>query len=266
MARDLPSLTILTPALNAADTIGTALASVRAQRYPGIEHIVIDGGSTDGTVEQLRDAKELRWVSEPDTGLSNALNKGLAMASGEVIGWLNADDFYLPGALPLVGRAFADHPTVGWATGVSIIVDADDREIRKAVTRYKRVLLRHYSQRSLLVQNFVAAPSTFMRTSALRALGGFDEQLRLAMDYDVWLKLAARGDPVVLDRDLAAFRMAEGSLSMSQFERQFAEHAALGLRHGDGHPVLARANAVMSRLIVFAYRRLRDLRNAGSPH
>jgi glycosyltransferase involved in cell wall biosynthesis len=259
-AADLPTLTVITPVLNSADTLESALDSVRTQHYPGVEHLVVDGGSTDGTVDLLRDRGDVRWISEPDTGLSNALNKGLAMAGGDVIGWLNGDDYYLPGALERVGRAFAQESKAEWVTAPCLIVDRAGRPIRGAIASYKNFLLRRYSLRSLLVQNYVAAPSTFARAEALRAVGGFDEDLGLAMDYDVWLKLGRRGAPVVLSEPAAAFRMAEGSLSMSSFEHQFAEHAAIARRHGEDHRAAAAANAAMSRLIVFAYARMRDLR------
>lgn len=260
-ARDgIPSLTILTPSLNSARTIERTLESVRAQGYPDVEHLVIDGGSTDGTLDVLRGAAGVRWISEPDDGLSHALNKGLAMARGDVVGWLNADDFYLPGSLRAAGGALAARPDAEWLTAPCLIVDAADSEIRSLVTRYKRALLRRYSRRSLIAQNFVAAPSTFVRTAALREIGGFDQALGLAMDYDAWLKLAVRGDPVVLDRPLAAFRMAEGSLSMASFREQFREHAAIGRRHGADHRLAVAVNAVVSRLIVLAYARLRDVR------
>jgi len=100
-----PRITVITPSFNAAATIGEALASVRDQGYEDLEHLVVDGGSTDGTVDILRDAPGIRFVSEPDRGLAHAMNKGIAMASGEIVGELNADDRYLPGALDAVGRA-----------------------------------------------------------------------------------------------------------------------------------------------------------------
>ena len=260
--RPLPSITVITPALNSAPTIARTLQSVAEQGYPHVEHLVIDGGSTDGTLDLLRAAPGVRFISEPDRGLSDAMNKGVALATGDVVGWLNADDFYLPGALHAAGSALAEHPSAEWATGTCIIVDDDEQEIRRPVTRYKRALLRRYSRGSLLVQNFIAAPATFVRTGALRAVGGFDERFRYSMDYDVWLQLAERGDPVVIDRSLTAFRMAEGSLSMSGFERQFAEHAQNAREHGDGHRLAVTANAVMSRAIVTVYRLLRAVRRA----
>ena len=249
-------ITIVTPCLNARTTIEAALASVRDQGVE-VEHVVVDGGSTDGTVDVLRAAEGVRWISEPDRGLADAMNKGIAMATGEVVGQLNADDVLLPGALARVRAAFATEPDRAWLTAPCRIVDGRGVEIRSFVTRYKRFFLQRYSRRSLLVQNYIQAPSTFVRADAYARVGPYDERFRYSLDYDMWLRLAELGDPIVLDEPLSAFTMAEGSLSMTGFERQFAEHAQNAREHGDGHPWAVRANQVMSRLIVFVYRALR---------
>jgi glycosyltransferase involved in cell wall biosynthesis len=256
----MPTITIVTPVFNAAETIEETLASVRAQDYPGLEHVVVDGGSTDGTVDVLAKAPGIRWISEPDDGLSDAMNKGIAMAEGEWIGWLNADDYYLPGALHAVGAAAAADPESRWITGRCPIVDGEGREIRKPITAYKNWLLRRWSFRLYLTQNFVSCPATFVRKDAYEAVGPMRVDHRISMDYDVFLRLAKRWDPTILDRDLAVFRMVEGTLSMSGFERQFAEHADQARAHGEGHPIAVATNVVMSRLIVVAYRALRLVR------
>jgi glycosyltransferase involved in cell wall biosynthesis len=257
---DLPRLTIVTPCLNGAETLRQALESVASQGYPNLEHVVVDGGSTDGTVEIL-EAAGVRYVSEPDRGLSDAVNKGLRMATGDAVGWLNADDFYEPGALHRVGRAFAEHSEALWVTGRCRIVDSANRDIRKGVSAYKNAFLSRYSYGLLLAQNFIACPSTFVRRSAFDRVGLLDERFKYSMDYDLWLRLGKLGDPVVLGgAPLASFRMAEGSLSMSGFERQFAEHAQNAREHGQGHRVALAANAFTSRAIVAAYRGMRALR------
>ncbi len=257
----LPSITVVTPCLNAAATLGETLESVSAQEYPGrVEHLVVDGGSSDGSLDILRAAEGVHVTSEPDRGLSDAMNKGIARATGEVIGWLNADARYLPGALRAVVEAFAACPEASWVTGRCSIIDAAGREIRGPVSAYKNLLLRAYSLPLLLSQNFVCAPATFVRRDAYRAVGGFDLAYRISGDYDVWLRLARRQAPRIVHGELACFRMAEGSLSMAGFERQFAEHADCARRNGAGHPLAVAANQVVSRLIIATYRALRARR------
>jgi glycosyltransferase involved in cell wall biosynthesis len=257
----LPSITVITACLNAAGTIEETLASVREQAYDGeVEHLVVDGGSTDGTLAILERAEGVRFTSGPDSGRPEAVNKGTAMASGEVIGFLNADDRYEPGALDAAGAAFAADPDADWVTGYCRIISAAGEEIRRPVTAYKNALLRHFSLPLYLTQNFVSDPATFARRTALEAVGPLDERYVISHDYDLWLRLAQRGNPVVLRRYLAGFRMAEGSLSMAGFERQFREHAEVARRRGEGHRVAVAVNRAMSRLIVGVYRALRAAR------
>lgn len=257
---DLPSITIVTPCLNSAETLPETFASVRSQGYPRLEHLVIDGGSTDGTLELLRGADGVRFVSEPDRGLTDAMNKGVRLATGDVVGWLNADDRYEPGALEAVGRAFVDRPDADWVTGRCRIVDGRGAEIRRPITAYKNFLLARWSYPLYLTQNFVSSPATFARRQALLDVGPMDERYRYSADYDLWLRLGKRSAPVILDRCLASFRMAEGSLSMSGFEEQFLEHVENARAHGEGHPLAVAANAAISRAIVATYKAMRAVR------
>lgn len=217
-----PLISVVTPCLNARRTIEMTLRSVRDQQYPGIDHVVIDGGSIDGTVELIEATEGIRFVSEADRGLSHALNKGVAMARGDVIGWLNADDVYLPGALHLTAHVFAEQPGTLWATGRCLIIDERGREMRRLVTAYKDMLLRRYTYGLHLTQNFISAPSTFVSRRGFEEVGLFHEHLRFSMDYDLYLRLGRLSPPAVIDHALAAFRMTEGTMSMTWFERQFA--------------------------------------------
>ena len=149
---------------------------MRGQDYAGeVEHLVIDGGSTDGTLDILA-AAGVRYVSEPDRGLSDGVNKGIRMAQGDVIGWLNADDVYLPGALSRVGKAFVHRSDALWATGPCLIMGADGEEIRSSVTPYKNFFPRRYSYRLHLVRNFVSCASTFIRREAFDRVGLIEER------------------------------------------------------------------------------------------
>ena len=257
-----PTISIVTPCLNAAATIGRTLGSVASQGYPGVEHVVVDGGSTDGTLELLAQFPEVKVISEPDDGLSDAVNKGIALATGELVGWLNADDWYLPGALAAVGEAADANQRAEWFTGGCPIVDGGGNEIRGGVTAYKNFLLGHYSFPLYLSQNFISCPATFIRASALKAVGPLRLDYSYSMDYDLFLRLARRGDPIILRRDLAVFAMAEGTKSMTGFDKQFSEHAEQARAHGEGHPLAVAANSVVSQLIIVAYRLLRVARRS----
>ena len=258
-----PTISIVTPCLNAAATISRTLDSVASQGYPGIEHIVVDGGSTDGTLELLAQFPDVKVISEPDEGLSDAVNKGIALASGELVGWLNADDWYLPEALAAIAEAAEANPGAEWFTGGCPIVDGNGNKIRGGVTAYKNFLLSHYSFPLYLSQNFISCPATFIRASALEAVGPLRLDYSYSMDYDLFLRLARRGDPIILGRDLAVFAMAEGTKSMTGFDKQFSEHAEQARAHGQGHAVAVTANAVVSQMIIAAYRLLRFARRSG---
>lgn len=252
-----PRITIVTPALNAEATIERTIRSVLDQGYGDLEHLVIDGGSTDGTLDIVERFDHVRVISEPDEGLSDALNKGLCRASGDLIGWLNADDLYLPGALDAVAAAFVADPDVAWITGHCRIIDGDDQEIRRPVTAYKTFLLRKYSFLSLLVQNFISAPATFVTPALIERIGLARLDQRYSMDYDLWLRAGRDRPPIVIDRELAAFRMAGNTLSLTGFERQFAEHAAIARSHAQARTpesAAASVNNFLSRLIVLIYR------------
>jgi glycosyltransferase involved in cell wall biosynthesis len=252
----LPSISVVTPCINAAATIQQTIDSVAEQDYPGeLEHLIIDGGSTDGTLEIVR-AAGLRYISEPDRGLTHALVKSIDLVRNEIFAQLNADDRYFPGTLRAVGEGFAANPDREWLTGQCVIVDGDGIAIRPRVTHYKNFLLRHYSFPLYLTQNFISAPATFVRAEALRAVGGFDERFAYSMDYDVWLKLARRGAPIILHRPLAQFRMSGATLSLTGYDRQFAEHAINAAENGQGYRIPVLINRVLSRLIIEIYRQV----------
>jgi glycosyltransferase involved in cell wall biosynthesis len=260
-AGSLPRISVVTPCLNAEATIERTIASVWSQGYPNLQHVVVDGGSTDRTLELVARHPQIEVVSEPDRGLSDALNKGYRLAQGELIGWLNADDLYLPGALRAVAEAAAKEPDALWVTGHCRIIDGDDVEIRRSVTRYKSAFLRRYRYPSLLVQNFISAPATFVTPEGLQRAGEVRLDQRYSMDYDLWLRLGRLSRPAIVPHEIAAFRMVEGTLSMTGFEHQFREHAAISWAHARGLERAASAvNQVVSRGIVLTYRAMAAVR------
>ncbi|MDP8223432.1 MAG: glycosyltransferase family 2 protein [Candidatus Lernaella stagnicola] len=201
-------ISVITPSYNQVAYLERALRSVHEQEGPfEIEHWVIDGGSTDGTVEMLeRWSDKLQYVSEADRGQSHALNKGIERATGEIICWLNSDDLLLPGALAVVADFFRTHAHVRWAYGRCLILDEHDREIRKPITWYKNRLARRYSYTKLLVENYISQQATFFTKELVDEAGGIDESLKYDMDYELWLRFGLICEPGILDADLGAFR------------------------------------------------------------
>jgi glycosyltransferase involved in cell wall biosynthesis len=210
-----PILSVVTPTLNQASFLEETLASVRAQDLPGVEHVVVDGGSKDGTLEILaRHASTVRFVSVPGEGQSAAVNRGLKMTSGPIVGWLNSDDTYLPGALSAVSSFFLTHREVDVLYGDCWYVDRLGIRLRRYETgppdppRWAET-----------VANEVPQPSAFVRRSILEAVGGLDPKLHYAMDLDLWLRLAAEGARFsYLPTFLATLRLHEGAKSVARLE------------------------------------------------
>jgi glycosyltransferase involved in cell wall biosynthesis len=260
-------LWIVTPSFNQAAYLGHTLDSVLSQAGPfELRMIVVDGGSTDGTVDLLRATTDprLSWTSEPDDGQSDAVNKGwaavdLAEGGDDVVGWLNSDDLYLPGALAAVAAAFAD-PGVRWAVGRYRVIDEAGKPIRQSIVRYKERFLRRYAYRQLLRENFIAQPAVFWRASFGRTVGRLDPSLHYTMDYDLWLRMGRVVDPVLIDRELAAFRVHATSKTGRINRAQFDEGYAVARRYVAGDRVSQAVHRFNVEKIVWAYRVLQLLR------
>lgn len=228
----LPKITIVTPSFNQGPFIERTILSVLGQGYPNLEYIVMDGGSTDGTIEILKRYEgRLTWTSEKDKGQTDAINKGITRSTGDIIAYLNSDDVYEPGALIRVADHFSAHPEIMWLTGKCRIIDEQDREIRRPITAYKNFLLRHFSYSLLLVTNPVSQPATFWRRSAVTEFGLFDETEHLVMDYDYWLRVGKNHPLAVLDGYLAGFRVYAATKTSSSFLTTFKREMELARKH-----------------------------------
>ena len=224
---------IVTPSYNQAAFIARTIDSVLAQTGDfDVDYRVIDGASTDGTVDILRGyGSRIAWVSERDQGQIDALNKGLQSTTGDVVGWVNSDDVLLPGALARIAAAFTANPRAEWVHGRCRIIDEHDRTIRRWVSLYKHFRCRHHTFDRLLEENYISQMTAFWRRSVHDQIGYLDPALDLAFDYDLFLRLARRGAPIYLEDELACFRMYGTSKSGAGFPAQLEEAGAIAARY-----------------------------------
>lgn len=181
------SLSVITPSYNQGQFIERTIQSVLMQKVPGLEYIVVDGASTDNTVEILKkyDSK-IKWISEPDKGQTHAINKGFAMTQGDIVGWLNSDDVYYPDSLNTICDFFASHPEVDVVYGEANHIDEQDSIIEKYQTE-------SWNIERLKDVCYICQPAVFLRRSAYEKFGQLNESLQYCMDYEYWLRLATKG-------------------------------------------------------------------------
>lgn len=214
---DLPLVSIITPSLNQGQFIRDTIESVLSQDYRAIEYIVMDGGSTDGTLDILqRYAGRLHWKSASDHGQADAVNRGLRLAKGDIIGWLNSDDTYHPGAVKAVVEHLLSHPDTAVVYGDAHYIDEHHTVIGTYPTE-------DFNLNRLAEACFICQPTAFIRRDALDAVGGMDPLLRYCMDYDLWIRLGRQFRFDRLHRVLAHSRRYPTTKSFSRRDELFNE-------------------------------------------
>jgi glycosyltransferase involved in cell wall biosynthesis len=224
MAQSPPLVSIVTPCFNGARFIEQTIESVLAQNYPAIEYIVMDGGSTDRTLEILRRYEgRLEWRSENDRGQADAVNRGFALTQGEIFTFLNADDTYLPGAVSRAVEGFARNPDAAVVYGDAWHVDESGR-------RMARYPVEPFDPRRLARRCIICQPAAFIRRDAFARCGGLDADLRFALDYDLWIRLAPSG-LVHIDAELACSRLHPDAKTVGQTAAAIEETIEVLKRH-----------------------------------
>jgi glycosyltransferase involved in cell wall biosynthesis len=220
-------MSVVTPSLNQGQFIREAIESVLAQVEPGeVEHIVVDGGSTDGTHDVLSAYPHLTVLRDPGLGQSHAVNLGLRAAHGEVIGWLNADDRYLPGAFAGAGGALADHSEAG-------IVYSNVRFIDEAGTPIDDLRPGPFDlDRLLNGANAIPQPTVFIRAALLKEVGLLNESLHYVMDYELWLRASRLTRLLWVDETWAEFRRHSSSKTVSRAYAFWPEKRAVARAYG----------------------------------
>ena len=220
-------ISIVTPSLNQAAFAPDILASLQEQLYPDLEHIVYDAGSTDGVIDLWsREESEgkMKLFVEPDRGQSDAINKGMRGATGEIVGWLNSDDVLLPGALHAVAEAFSKKPKASVVIGTGGKMDINGNSIK--IVPSNRFTINRLKKAFEVVQ-----PAVFFRRDAYWKVGGLDESLHYAMDWDLLLKLSQIGEVVAIPQHLANIRYYEETKTNTGGWKRMREIARIGRRH-----------------------------------
>jgi glycosyltransferase involved in cell wall biosynthesis len=225
-ARGLPKISIVTPSFNQADYLEDTLRSVGGQRYPRLEHIVVDGGSSDGSVDIIRryESHLAYWISEPDRGQVHAINKGIARSTGEVVAFLNSDDMYLPGSLMAVGEHFRTHPRCQWLCGNTLLFGHQGH-----ATELVEAVVPRSAGQCLSWAYQAPQPGMFWRRHLVN--DGFAEKWRYCFDHEFYMRLLLGGLRCEhLPLPLAAYRLHGQSKTVTEadgFDREFEAIAEL---------------------------------------
>ena len=196
-----PKMSIITPSYNQGQFIDRTIQSVLSQNVLDLEYIIVDGKSSDNTLDILRSYDgRVTWVSEKDSGQADAVNKGILMSSGEIIGWLNSDDIYYPGALLFVLSYFKKHPEIDVVYGNADLIDVEDKVIEPYSTE-------DWDYERLKEVCFICQPSVFFRRKIIEKAGVLDKRLQYCMDYEFWFRLGAIAPFVKLPMRIAGSRM-----------------------------------------------------------
>lgn len=224
-------VSIITPLYNQAEFIERTIKSV-IQQDVNVEHIVINDGSTDNADSVVKKYEnQIIYIKQKNRGQTPTMNRGLKMATGDIICCLNADDILLPGALKYVIGLFKKKKEIRWLTGDYIIIDKDDHQIEQFATSYKKIL-RHFPYEWMLSYgNFLAQCGTFWRKDIMTDIGLLDESRFFTMDYDYWFRIIKIYPLYAVHKKLSAFRVHPRSIGGSRYKDQFAEDLSVAKKH-----------------------------------
>ena len=243
-----PKISIITPSFNQGSFIEKTINSVLDQNYPNLEYIIIDGGSTDNTVEIIKNYENhlSYWVSEPDRGQSHAINKGLALASGELFTWLNSDDWFTPGALQKFANTFLEHPNLGMVVGAGQIVDQSGNVLyyKEPTNMITLQTLYDWMNGGDFVQ-----PSSMFSKAAWKHCGPLDENEHIAMDLDLWLKIAKNDFQFISVKDLLSEALSHPNAKTTAFENLSRVEGLLVIAKHGGTEALKSGMLAMSKRI-----------------
>lgn len=250
-------ISIITTVYNGEKFIKQTIDSILSQQGDfELEYIITDGMSKDKTLEIIKSyGNKIKWISEKDSGQSDGINKGLRMATGDIVAFLNADDIYYPGTLQKVVEFFQANPEYKWVTGYCNIIDENSEEIRKSVTNYKNHRLDNHSYDSLLTECYISQPATFWRRELHDEFGYLNEDYHYCMDFDLWCRFGSKYPMGLIKEYLAGFRFYDTSKTGGSYEKQGQEHISITERYSNKKSVIYMVR-VKNQLKVIGYKLL----------
>jgi len=204
-------VSIITPSYNQAAYLEQTIQSVLNQDYAPIEYFIVDGGSTDGSLDIIHKYQDQLtwWVSEPDKGQADAINKGLARANGDIVGWLNSDDYYQPGAIKDAAAMLVSQPALGMVFGDAITVDQEGKSLNK-------LIFGDWGLKELMAFRIICQPAVFMRHSIQKHTGGLDKSYHYLLDHQLWIRIAQQAPILHVPRFWAAARHHTGAKNVAE--------------------------------------------------
>jgi glycosyltransferase involved in cell wall biosynthesis len=245
-----PKVSIVTPSYQQAAFLEQTMRSVLDQDYPNIEYLVIDGGSTDGSVEIIQHyaGRLAYWMTERDSGQAEAINKGFRRATGDIVAWVNSDDYYLSGAVRQAVAALEANPELGFVYADVLAVDGEGRQVN-------RMRYGDWGLDGLLSFRMIGQPSVFMRRSVLNQAGLLRDDMGYLLDHDLWLRMAARAPVKYVPEMWSAARYHTAAKNVAQTEK-FCQEAYRVAENLPSDPLLAEPYQRLRRQVLAGLYRL----------
>lgn len=252
-----PKISVITPSLNQAGFIEQTIKSVVSQGYQNLEYIIQDGGSSDGSLKIIEKYSKrfpnlIKWESKKDGGQIDAINKGFKKATGDILAYINSDDYYLPGSFAKVAEYFRSNPHKLWLVGNCRVSQPN----LNWTFKIKHVWPIQQFPFTLKIFNWINQPSVFLTKNLVKRVGEFDKSYKYAFDYDYWLRCIQISTPGRISTTLSVFRIHDSSLTKLFFTKQFSEDLSIISKYTNNQTVIF-LHKLIGHITVNSYRLLK---------
>lgn len=255
---EYPKISIITPSFNQAKYLEQTIKSVVDQDYPNIEYFIMDGGSTDGSVDIIKKyAKKypqiIKWQSKHDNGQVDAINQGISKSTGEIVAYINSDDYYLPKSFQAVAKYFHNHPKSLWLVGNCRV---SDPKLAWTFT-LKHLWPVQYFKIASFVFNTINQPSVFLKKDLIKRVGNFNPKYPYSFDHEYWLRCLEFKLPSRIFNTLSVFRIQPKSISNTKYNDQLNEDYLIIKKYSQNNPFLLGLHSLGQKIINLNYKKLK---------